>query len=55
MKDLSHPLMTLRVSRDSGQTFGEPVVVHLVDKDRPPVNPLVWPPCQCPIHRTEGS
>ncbi|MFD7017168.1 hypothetical protein [Streptomyces sp. NPDC059928] len=40
--------MTIRVSRDSGQTFGGQVVYRVSEKK--PLKPEVthiWPPCQC--------
>ncbi|MFH9426407.1 hypothetical protein [Streptomyces sp. NPDC017529] len=44
------PRMTLRVSRDSGRTYGEQINVYTGDAP-PPENPVVWPLCQCPKHR----
>jgi hypothetical protein len=41
-----HPLMTLRVSRDSGQTWGSEQAVFAAD-DLPPLMTNQWPPCQC--------
>ncbi|MEU6482410.1 hypothetical protein [Streptomyces sp. NPDC046887] len=39
--------MTLRISRDSGRTWGAPTEVR-VDEDTPvPVSPTVFPPCGC--------
>ncbi|AEM86781.1 hypothetical protein Strvi_7428 [Streptomyces violaceusniger Tu 4113] len=41
------PMMTLRVSRDSGKTYGPTRVIRSTE----PLMPLetsVWPPCQCP-------
>lgn len=46
--------MTIRVSRDNGQTF-EKKATYSTDKSKPPV-PLAtftWPPCQC--HRCEPT
>ncbi|AZK95349.1 hypothetical protein B7R87_16915 [Streptomyces tsukubensis] len=41
-------LMTLRVSRDSGRTWGPHTVVHAdAARDLPP-EPLRFPPCRCP-------
>lgn len=40
------PLMTLRVSRDSGQTWGSERAVFATD-DFPPLMTSQWPPCQC--------
>ncbi|SHN24045.1 hypothetical protein SAMN05216268_12660 [Streptomyces yunnanensis] len=45
--------MTIRVSRDNGETFARKTTYE-IDRDKPPV-PLVsfvWPPCECPLHRT---
>ncbi|MCL7370422.1 hypothetical protein [Streptomyces ardesiacus] len=43
-------LMTIRVSRDSGRTYGEQIEVT-PDDWLPPLQADVWPPCQCPRHR----
>jgi hypothetical protein len=40
------PLMTMRVSRDSGQTWGPERAVSTTD-DLPPLMTSQWPPCQC--------
>jgi len=40
------PLMTLRVSRDSGQTWGREQAVFARD-DLPPLMTNQWPPCRC--------
>ncbi|GGU73351.1 hypothetical protein GCM10010260_01290 [Streptomyces filipinensis] len=40
------PLMTIRVSRDSGKTWGPETVVFARD-DLPPLITTEWPPCQC--------
>ncbi|MGP3940466.1 hypothetical protein [Streptomyces sp. 6N106] len=40
-------IMTVRVSRDGGRTFG-PVVVHdRVEDNLLPLMSSKWPPCQC--------
>jgi predicted Zn-ribbon and HTH transcriptional regulator len=47
--------MTLRVSRDSGRTYGAPLV-YRADSRTPPLEPLqssVWPPCSCPRCKSE--
>lgn len=41
------PLLTLRVSRDSGQTWETEQAVFPTD-DLPPLMTTAWPPCQCP-------
>ncbi|MFJ3906238.1 hypothetical protein [Streptomyces sp. NPDC090025] len=42
------PVMTLRVSRDNGHTFGPMVTV---DPGTPLLdNPMAFPPCDCPLH-----
>ncbi|RZB17142.1 hypothetical protein StrepF001_20390 [Streptomyces sp. F001] len=41
------PLMTMRVSRDSGRTWGSERAVFATD-DLPPLLTSEWPPCQCP-------
>lgn len=41
------PLMTIRVSRDSGQTWGPERAVFNTD-DLAPVIAMEWPPCKCP-------
>lgn len=40
------PLMTLRVSRDSGRTWEPERTVSTTD-DLHPLITLAWPPCQC--------
>ncbi|TMU94135.1 hypothetical protein FGK60_33175 [Streptomyces sp. DASNCL29] len=43
----SGPIMTIRVSRDSGKTYG-PVRVHDAEKDNLlPIVPRGWPVCAC--------
>ncbi|MFE7620943.1 hypothetical protein [Streptomyces sp. NPDC057496] len=44
-------LMSLRVSRDGGRTYG-PVREFRRGDDLPPLESSTWPPCQCPRHRT---
>jgi hypothetical protein len=43
-------LLTIRVSRDSGRTYGEPIE-YLAGDYLPPIQTNEWPPCQCPKHR----
>lgn len=41
------PLMIIRVSRDSGRTWGPTLAV----RDADPIgniNPIAYPPCECP-------
>lgn len=50
------PLMTLRVSRDGGQTWGRRLRFHTSDNLKP-LQSSVWPPCECRLcmpglHRT---
>jgi len=45
------PLLVLRVSRDSGKTYGPPRVITTADH-LPPSVTSEWPPCECPLHRT---
>jgi hypothetical protein len=40
------PLMTMRVSRNSGQTWGPERAVFTTDA-LPPLITTEWPPCQC--------
>ncbi|QDY77964.1 hypothetical protein FQU76_17260 [Streptomyces qinzhouensis] len=40
-------LMTLRVSRDSGRTWGPVTVVQATDAHELPPEPLRFPPCRC--------
>lgn len=40
------PLMTMRVSRDSGKTWGPERVVFTTG-DLSPLITAEWPPCQC--------
>lgn len=44
-------LMSLRVSRDGGRTYGS-VREFRTGDDLPPLDTLAWPPCQRPRHRT---
>jgi hypothetical protein len=50
----ARPLMTMRVSRDSGASYG-PVTRVMPDDPLPPLTHLEWPPCRCPIHRDNGG
>lgn len=43
------PLMRLRVSRDSGQTWGAETVISSGQPLVPDYS-AAWPPCQCPKH-----
>lgn len=45
--DPGRPLLTLRVSRDGGRTWGARTVVHR-EADLTPLRSSVWPPCRCP-------
>ncbi|WP_199828379.1 hypothetical protein [Streptomyces sp. XY533] len=47
---IGRTLLTLRVSRDSGQTWSPPVAVT-TDDNPTPLATSQWPPCQCPQHR----
>ncbi|MEE4594483.1 hypothetical protein V2J94_21790 [Streptomyces sp. DSM 41524] len=40
-------MMTMRVSRDSGKTYGPMRVVKTTEPLRP-IETSVWPPCRCP-------
>lgn len=40
------PLMTIRVSQDSGKTWGPERAVFATD-GLPPLITAEWPPCQC--------
>lgn len=45
-------LMTLRVSRDGGRTFGPVREIRADDRSLSPLDVTsAWPPCQCPRHR----
>jgi len=50
------PIMTIRVSRDGGKTWGETKTFRS-DGDLEPLPPTSsWPACQCPMHRKgEGA
>jgi hypothetical protein len=50
------PLMTMRVSRDSGRTW-EPERIVFGGDDLAPLVTSAWPPCQCPrcAGRGKGS
>lgn len=45
----TNPLMTLRVSRDSGRTWTDRREIR--PEDCAPLTSSVWPPCLCPRHR----
>jgi hypothetical protein len=51
--DPEPPLMTIRVSRDSGRTYGPRIDVRPTDNLQPDAT-SAWPPCQCPKHRTQS-
>lgn len=41
--------MTVRVSRDSGRTFGSEVIYpSTTEKPLTPMASTAWPPCECP-------
>lgn len=40
-------LLTLRVSRDGGRTWGAPRAYRVTDRPAP-LGSSVWPPCLCP-------
>lgn len=44
---IEYPLMTLRVSHDSGQTWQLERSVYATD-DLDPLGVAAWPPCTCP-------
>ncbi len=46
-------LLTLRVSRDGGRTYGPPRTVTGADT-LPPLLTATWPPCRCPRCRRGG-
>lgn len=49
------PRMTIRISRDSGRTWGPTREYREADCPLPfPFSLPVWPPCTCPRHR-KGS
>lgn len=51
---LDRPRMTLRVSRDSGRTWGREKRYY--DRDcNPPLLNGTYPPCECPRHRGKGA
>ncbi|MFJ8693600.1 exo-alpha-sialidase [Streptomyces roseolilacinus] len=45
--DDGRPLLTLRVSRDGGRTWGERTTVHSRER-LTPLHSSVRPPCACP-------
>ncbi|MFW6693938.1 hypothetical protein [Streptomyces sp. MAR4 CNX-425] len=51
---LDRPRMTLRVSRDSGRTFGRVKHVYARDCEPPELNG-VYPPCECARCRGRGE
>ncbi|KPC66170.1 MULTISPECIES: hypothetical protein [Streptomycetaceae] len=48
------PLMTMRISRDSGRTWSPVREIWPDDCDVHPWDAIIWPPCACPRHR-KGS
>ncbi|AZK95116.1 hypothetical protein B7R87_15585 [Streptomyces tsukubensis] len=42
------PRMTIRVSRDSGRTWGPVTIVRSSRTEDLPLEPLRFPPCRCP-------
>lgn len=46
--------LTLRVSRDSGRSYG-PAVTHVPRMDRPADSSLRFPPCSCPTGRQKDA
>lgn len=47
------PLMTIRISRDNGRTWGPVREYREAECPLPfPFSLSAWPPCQCPRHRT---
>ncbi|MFD8954609.1 hypothetical protein ACFV0B_37785 [Streptomyces xanthophaeus] len=47
--DQAPPMLTIRVSRDGGRTYG-PARVIPAGSDLEPLLTMQWPPCQCPQH-----
>lgn len=47
--DQAPPMLTLRVSRDGGRTYG-PARVIPAGADLEPLLSSQWPPCRCPRH-----
>ncbi|MEU8943565.1 hypothetical protein AB0C97_36855 [Streptomyces goshikiensis] len=43
------PMLTIRVSRDGGRTYG-PARVIPAGSDLEPLLTSQWPPCRCPRH-----
>jgi len=52
--DDGFPVLTLRVSRDSGRTWGPERVVRTRDP-LPPLLTSTWPPCMCPRCRERNT
>lgn len=50
-----HTLMTIRVSRDSGRTWGPTTVVSCAEPRDLPAEPLRFPPCRCPRCRATNA
>ncbi|WP_405802278.1 hypothetical protein [Streptomyces sp. NBC_01506] len=48
------PLMTMRVSRDSGRTWTPLRVIRPDDCDVAQLS-MIWPPCLCPRHRNANG
>ena len=48
--------MTIRISRDSGRTWGPLVEVRAGERDRAPLQlSTAFPPCTCPRHRNRSE
>jgi hypothetical protein len=48
---VDRPLMTMRISRDSGRTWAPVREIWPDDCDVHPWASITWPPCLCPRHR----
>ncbi|MGW1008203.1 hypothetical protein [Streptomyces chartreusis] len=50
--DVPQKHMTIRISRDGGRTYADPIEVR-PNPNLPPTNAWAegWPPCDCPKHR----
>ncbi|GHJ28769.1 hypothetical protein TPA0910_32020 [Streptomyces hygroscopicus subsp. sporocinereus] len=48
-------IMTMRVSRDGGKTYGPVVVYDSVRDNLPPLMDSGWPPCTCPGHQVAAD
>ncbi|WP_328831327.1 hypothetical protein OHT77_28795 [Streptomyces sp. NBC_00252] len=52
---IDRPLMTMRISRDSGRSWEPERAVFDGDVDLAPLATSEWPPCRCPRCAARGK